>query len=162
MIRPIDANLRFGPVRVYGSVLMRSWVEAVLAVVVMVVVGGSLFLFTGESLGGEPSATTTPVTVDPEAATRGEEVANSTGCLACHTIDGTTGSGPTWKGLAGSSRPLEDGSVVPADDAYLHTSIVDPGAQVVAGFDNIMPTGYEDQLTEQEISDLVEYIKSLS
>lgn len=141
---------------------MRSWVEGVLALVVMVVVGGALFLFTGESLGGETTATTAPVTVDAEAATRGETVVNSIGCLACHTIDGTTGSGPTWKGLAGSSRPLEDGSVVTADDEYLRISIVDPGAQVVAGFDNIMLTDYEDQLTDQEISDVVEYIKSLS
>ena len=141
---------------------MRSWTEGLLALVVLVVVGAALFLFTGESLGGETTATTQPVTVDPDAAVRGETVANNTGCLACHTVDGTTGSGPTWKGLAGSSRPLESGEVVNADDEYLTTSIVDPGAQVVAGFDNIMPQGYGDQLTEQEISDMVEYIKSLS
>jgi len=141
---------------------MRSWVEAVLALVVMIVVGGSLFLFTGESLGGETAGPNTTVAVDPEAAVRGEEVANSTGCLACHTIDGTVGSGPTWKGLAGSTRPLEDGSTATANDVYLNTSIVDPGAQVVLGFDNIMPADFGDQLTEQEISDLVEYIKSLS
>lgn len=141
---------------------MRSWTEGLLAVVVLLVVGGALFLFTGESLGGETTPTTQPVAADPEAAIRGEAVANGTGCLACHTVDGTPGSGPTWKGLAGSSRPLETGEVVTADNEYLRTAIIDPGAQVVAGFDNIMPPGYGDQLTEQEIGDLIEYIRSLS
>ena len=141
---------------------MRSWTEGLLALFVLVAVGAALFLFTGESLGGETTATTEPIAADPEAAIRGEAVSNGTGCLACHTVDGTTSSGPTWKGLAGSSRPLESGEVVVADTDYLTRAIVDPGAEVVAGFDNVMPPGYGDQLTDQEISDMVEYIKSLS
>lgn len=141
---------------------MRSWVEGVLAVAVILVIGTALFLFTGESFGSGTTDTTTPVPVDTEAAARGEEVATGTGCLACHTTDGTIGVGSTWKGLAGSSRPLDTGETVDADDAYLTTSIIDPGAQVVAGFDNVMPPDYGDQLTEQEVADLVEYIKSLS
>ncbi len=48
------------------------------------------------------------------------------------------------------------------DDVHLTNSIVDPGSQVVAGFDNIMSPDYEDSLTEQEVVDLVEYIKSLA
>ncbi len=119
-------------------------------------------MFSGESLGEGSTATTAPIIVDPDAAVRGEIIASSTGCLACHTIDGTPGSGPTWRGLAGSSRPLQSGDVVTADDVYLTNSIVDPGSQVVAGFDNIMSPDYEDSLTEQEVVDLVEYIKSLA
>lgn len=140
---------------------MRSWAEGLLAIVVLVVVGGALFLFTGESLGDGATATTQPSVIDPDAAARGETLAASTGCLACHTIDGTPSTGPTWKGLAGSSRPLETGEVVTADDDYLATSVVDPGSQVVAGFDNIMPPDYGDTLSDQEVVDLVEYVKSL-
>jgi hypothetical protein len=51
---------------------------------------------------------------------------------------------------------------VVADDAYLFNSIIAPAEQVVAGFDPIMPPDYGAALTEQEISDLVEYIGSLS
>lgn len=141
---------------------MRSWVEGVLAVAVILVIGTALFLFTGESLGGGTTDTTAPISVDTEAAVRGEALAASTGCLACHTTDGTTGVGSTWKGLAGSSRPLDTGETVEADDVYLMTSIIDPGAQVVAGFDNVMPPDYGEQLADQDVSDLVEYIKSLS
>ncbi|MEA1902940.1 MAG: cytochrome c [Actinomycetota bacterium] len=140
---------------------MRTWLEALLAVVVIVGLGAALLLFSGESLTDGSPATTAPVTADADAAIRGEVVANSIGCLACHTIDGTPGSGPTWKGLAGSSRPLESGEVVIADDTYLTNSIIDPSLQVVAGFDAIMPD-YSDQLSPGDVADLVEYIKSLA
>jgi mono/diheme cytochrome c family protein len=142
---------------------MNSWTEGALALIVVVSLGLGLLLFTGESLGdGGGNGDPQPIIVDPEAAARGEVLAEGQGCLQCHTTDGRPGSGPTWKGLAGSSRPLEDGGEVVADDAYLFASIVDPNAQVVEGFDAIMPTFYADQLDEAQITDLVEYIKSLA
>ena len=141
---------------------MRSWVEAVLAIVVLVGLGAFLLMFSGESLTDGSPTTTAPLEVDADAAARGEVVANSIGCLACHTTDGTPGtSGPTWKGLAGSSRPLDSGEVVIADDEYLVNSIIDPNLQIVAGYDPVMPD-YSDQLSDDEIDDVVEYIKSLS
>lgn len=141
---------------------MSTWLEGMLSIVIVVVLGGALFLFTGESLTDDSPTTTAPVEADPEAAMRGEQVANNIGCLACHTVDGTPGSsGPTWKGLAGSSRPLESGESVIADDTYLANSITDPNLQIVAGYDAIMPD-YSDQLSDDDVSDLVEYIKSLA
>jgi cytochrome c551/c552 len=92
----------------------------------------------------------------------GEALAGEIGCVACHTTDGTESVGPTWAGLAGSDRLLDSGETVVADDNYLHSSIVDPPSQIVSGFNPIMPTGYADQLTDQEIQDLIDYIKSLS
>lgn len=143
---------------------MNSWTEGALALLVVVGLGIGLFLFTGESIGdgGGATGTTQPMTVDSDAAARGETLAEGQGCLQCHTTDGRPGSGPTWKGLAGSSRPLASGDQVVANDSYLFSSIVDPNTQVVEGFDSIMPTFYEDQLDEQQITDLVEYIKSLA
>ena len=141
---------------------MRTWDEGALALVVLVGLGVALFLFTGEPLTIGSTDTTVPISFDLEAAGRGETVANETGCLACHTVDGTPGSGPTWKGLAGSSRPLESGEVVTADDTYLLNSIIDPKLEIVIGFDPIMPEGYDQQLSSEEINDLVEYLKSLA
>lgn len=142
---------------------MNSWTEGALALIVVVGLGIGLFLFTGRELGegAGGSDTTQPITIDRESASRGEVLAEGQGCLQCHTTDGTTASGPTWKGLAGSTRPLENGDEVVADDAYLFGSIVDPNSQVVEGYEAIMPTFYSDQLDEQQITDLVEYIKSL-
>jgi cytochrome c oxidase subunit 2 len=141
---------------------MNSWAEGALALAVTLVLGAGLWLFTGEPVGDEPTETTIAVVVDTEAAARGQTLASDTGCLACHTVDGAASTGPTWKGVAGATRPLVSGEQVVADNAYLFNSIVDPPSQVVSGFEPVMPTTYSDQLSEQEINDLVEYIKSLS
>ena len=56
---------------------------------------------------------------------------------------------------------LESGETVVADDAYLRRAIVDPAAEIVAGYANVMPTSYGETFTEQQIVDLIEYINSL-
>jgi cytochrome c oxidase subunit 2 len=100
------------------------------------------------------------VSNDPVA--RGKKWAAQYGCIACHSIDGTKIVGPTWKGLYGHEVPLADGTTATADDAYLRESIVDPNARVVQGFaPNLMPQTFKDQLQDQQISDLIEYIKTL-
>lgn len=141
---------------------MTSWTEGALALLVVLGLGMGLFLFSGQTLGDGATTTTQPTIVDPEAAGRGEVLAEGQGCLQCHTTDGSQGSAPTWKGLAGSTRPLTNGEQVLADDAYLFNSIVDPASQVVEGYEAIMPTFFADQLDEQQITDLVEYMKSLA
>ncbi len=91
----------------------------------------------------------------------GAQVSETTGCLSCHTVDGTDLVGPSWLGLFGSERPLENGSVVVADEEYLTTSILDPEAQVVAGYPKVMPPAY-GSLPVEDIEAIIEYIKSLS
>jgi cytochrome c oxidase subunit II len=83
------------------------------------------------------------------------------GCKACHTQDGSTSVGPTWKGVYGSQVKLADGSTVTADDAYIIESIRNPGAKIVEGYQNIMPAGIGSTLTDQQIQDLVALMKSL-
>jgi cytochrome c oxidase subunit 2 len=96
---------------------------------------------------------------DPE--TRGRQLSQQYGCQACHSLDGSILVGPTWKGLYGKDVELADGSTVVADDPYLHESIVDPGAKLVAGFPNVMPATYGDQLTDEQIADIIAFIESL-
>jgi len=111
-------------------------------------------------LEGQDVGTPTP----PEEMTpveRGAQLAELQGCLSCHSIDGTTLVGPTWLGLYGSDRTLEDGSTVVADGDYLRKAILDPGSQVVEDFPNIMPAAY-GFLTDEELDALVAYIESLS
>ena len=93
---------------------------------------------------------------------RGEKWYTSFGCNACHSLDGTPGVGPTWQGLYQSQRTLADGSTVTADDAYLHEAIVNPNAQVVQGFlENLMPQNFAERMSEAQIQDMIEFIKSL-
>ncbi|MBX3284583.1 MAG: cytochrome c [Actinobacteria bacterium] len=96
-----------------------------------------------------------------EAAKAGQALAKDRGCLSCHTESGRRSTGPTWKGLAGSEVELASGETVTADDDYLKRAIVDPKAEVVAGFAPIMPTAYSD-LTDDQLADLVAYLRALS
>lgn len=104
-------------------------------------------------------AETAAANLSPEV--RGEKLATGSGCVACHSVDGTKLAGPTWKGLAGSEVTLQDGSTVIADDAYLIESIVDPALKIHQGFAPVMPASYKDTLSEKQIQDIVEFIKTI-
>ncbi|MGR5326026.1 c-type cytochrome, partial [Vibrio sp. DNB22_17_1] len=56
-------------------------------------------------------------------ADQGKTLAQAKGCVACHTINGSPGVGPTWKGLYGSTQTMADGSTATADEAYLRAFI---------------------------------------
>ena len=88
----------------------------------------------------------------------GQELSISKGCVACHSIDGTTIIGPTWKGLYGSQESLEDGSSVTVDDAYIKESILNPTIKITKGYQPLMPVL---PVTDEEIAALTDYIKSL-
>ena len=90
----------------------------------------------------------------------GEKLYTSKACVTCHSTDGSARVGPTWKGLFDANRPIKGGSTVKGDENYLRESIVNPGAKVVVGFENIMPT-YAGSLNDREISALIAYIKTL-
>jgi cytochrome c oxidase subunit II len=90
------------------------------------------------------------------------------GCSGCHGGNGEGGEGaqstvraPSLKGLYGAPVPLSDGSVVVADDRYLHDSIVEPGRQIVAGYAPIMPS-YAGQIGEEDLLKIIAYIQSLA
>jgi cytochrome c oxidase subunit II len=79
-------------------------------------------------------------------------------CMTCHSIDGESSIGPTLKGIYGRAVKLTDGSTVTADEAYVRESILKPSAKIVAEFDDVMP---EPELTEEELSQILEYLKTL-
>jgi cytochrome c oxidase subunit 2 len=90
------------------------------------------------------------------------------GCSGCHGGNGAGGSeapstvrAPSLVGLYGSPVPLSNGSVVRADDRYLHDSIVLPDEQIVAGYAPIMPS-FSGQIDEEDLLKLIAYIKSLA
>jgi cytochrome c oxidase subunit II len=105
--------------------------------------------------GSEGEGADTPVA-------RGDKLSQQYGCQSCHSIDGSPLVGPTWKGLYGSEVQLSDGTTVQADDAYLYESIRNPGAKVVAGFtQGQMPPQIADAMTDAQVADVIEFIKSL-
>jgi cytochrome c oxidase subunit 2 len=91
-------------------------------------------------------------------ASRGQRLYENSGCKACHSIDGSPLVGPTWKGLFGGMVELADGSTLKADEAYITESIKQPNLKIVKGFAPGMP---QFNLSDKQIDDLVEFIKSL-
>jgi cytochrome c oxidase subunit 2 len=120
-------------------------------------------------LGGSVAQAVAERSAHPEAVdalantdlpSRGRAVAIRRACFACHTDDGQRHIGPTWRGLYMSRVTLTDGRIVTADEAYLTKSMMEPRADIVAGYRPIMPT-YHGILEEPETAALVEFIKTL-
>jgi cytochrome c oxidase subunit 2 len=97
---------------------------------------------------------------DPVA--RGQKLARDNGCIACHSLDGSQGVGPTWKGLLGSTVQQADGSTIQVDQDYLVESILDPRVKIHAGYpENVMPDTYDELFSEQQVMDIVAFIESV-
>ncbi len=97
----------------------------------------------------------------PGAMNKGFQLLESKGCLGCHTTDGTKKIGPTFKGLFKNKvTVITDGKerTITADEDYIKKSILQPGADVVKGFPNIMPA---IPVTGEESETIVEYMESL-
>jgi len=88
----------------------------------------------------------------------GDKLFAEKGCSACHSVDGSAGIGPSMKGLWGRTEAMRSGPAVQVDENYLRESIVAPAAQIVAGFDDVMPP---TPLEERELLALIAYIQSL-
>ncbi|HVF57865.1 MAG TPA: cytochrome c oxidase subunit II [Pyrinomonadaceae bacterium] len=94
------------------------------------------------------------------AASQGQKVFQERGCASCHQAD-RQGRGPVLQGIFGKPQPLQTGEAVTVDEAYIRESILNPQAKIVAGFQPIMPT-YQGQLSEEQILQLIAYIRGLT
>ena len=91
------------------------------------------------------------------AIDKGQKIARSLGCVACHSMDNSQSLGPTWKGINGRSGTMADGTTVVVDDAYLRESIINPSAKLVKGYPPVMQPY---NLANDQLDALIEYIKS--
>ena len=92
---------------------------------------------------------------------KGKKIYQQYACIGCHSLDGKTMTGPTWKGLYGSERVFADGSKTVADDNYLKESILNSNAKIVKGYPaNNMPS-FAGQLKDEDVTAVIEFIKSV-
>lgn len=96
------------------------------------------------------------------AAERGRLLAAERGCAACHSTDGSTLVGPTWKGIWGENVVLSDGRSVAFDADYVRESLRAPNAARRKGVMAAMPAFDTQRVSDAEIADLVAYINALS
>jgi cytochrome c oxidase subunit 2 len=97
---------------------------------------------------------------DLSLAASGAALFRSLGCSGCH-VSSPAVHAPPLEGVFGHPVPLASGQVVIADEGYIRDSILLPKKDVVAGYEPIMPS-FENRLSEEQLIQLVAYIKSLA
>lgn len=112
-----------------------------------------------------------PVTLDENASDEeqlavlqraGERLSRIKGCNACHSTDGSALVGPTYQGIYGKSGTVvTDGEIrqIVVDEDYIRRSILEPNADIVEGYQPLMPP--QAGITEEEIFAIIEYLKTL-
>lgn len=92
---------------------------------------------------------------------QGRKLYSQYGCAGCHEMH-SAGPAPSLHNLFGHPVVLANGSTVTADENFIRKSILNPGSNPVKGYaPNVMPV-YEGQINEEDLLDLLVYIKSLS
>lgn len=80
-------------------------------------------------------------------------------CGACHsTTPDTIIVGPSLAGIASRASSRVEG-----EDAYTYllTSVMQPDAYLVEGFENLMPASLSKQLTGEELDAVIAYLQTL-
>ncbi len=94
-------------------------------------------------------------------------------CSSCHSVNGSPGVGPSWKGLfvKGADGKITGGQrdvfvngqrqTITVDEAYITESIKNPEAKKAAGFEKNNMTPFPD-MPAFRIKGIIEYMKSLA
>jgi len=91
----------------------------------------------------------------------GAKVYSSRGCTQCHSLDGSSGIGPSFRELHelwGRNRVFADGSEAVVDENYIINSIRNPNGQIVSGYNAAMPA---QNLKMREMVAVARFVKSL-
>lgn len=105
--------------------------------------------------------TSAPVITDEHP---GLAVLKQNACLTCHSQDGSKIIGPSFKGIFGKTETVITDGVereIVIDSAYIARSIKDPNADIVQGYMKGLMVSYDGVVTDEQIADIVDYIKNL-
>jgi cytochrome c oxidase subunit 2 len=97
---------------------------------------------------------------DMDPVELGEQLITRNSCDTCHSVDGTRLQGPSFKGLWGTEREMQDGEIVVFDENYVRESILEPNARITRGYQPVMPS-YAGTLNDRQIDAIIEYLKTL-
>lgn len=85
-------------------------------------------------------------------------------CISCHSTDGTIVVGPSFRGLWERKEVvIRDGVEVEitVDRNYMRKSLNDPNADIVKGFNKGLMISYEKTVSDEQLDQIIEYIKTL-
>jgi cytochrome c oxidase subunit 2 len=109
-----------------------------------------------QAVAGLPGRRAAP---EGSLADKGERLFQDLGCQVCHQRE-RQGIGPVLVGIFGKPVKLQSGEAITADESYVRESILNPQAKIAAGFQPLMPP-FQGRINEEEVMQLVAYIKSL-
>jgi cytochrome c oxidase subunit 2 len=98
-------------------------------------------------------------------AAQGLAIMKNLGCLACHSSDGSKIVGPTYLNLFGKQQVVIRNGIeltVTVDEEYIKQRILDPSYQVVKGYPKGIMQSYKGKVSDEDISKIIEYLKSLN
>jgi cytochrome c oxidase subunit 2 len=110
--------------------------------------------------GDRREATVGGGATEPAGDSAGHRLFLQYGCNVCHSPEATVRA-PSLAGLYGRRVPLGDGTIVRADDQYLHDAILHAPQEVVAGYAPVMPA-FGGVISEPDVLALIAYLKTLS
>lgn len=88
-------------------------------------------------------------------AGRGRQVFNEH-CASCHSLSPEVVIvGPSLSGVAGRAAAAGEAR------SYIETAIIAPEAEIVKGFENLMPRDFQAKLTPQDLEALVVFLLTL-
>ena len=96
-------------------------------------------------------------------AQQGTKLFQTRACASCHSVDSPAVKvGPSLYQKWGKEEEFDDGTKGLVDENYVRESILLPQAKIVKGYPRPSPMpSFQGQLSEKQLSALVEYIKSL-
>jgi cytochrome c oxidase subunit 2 len=95
----------------------------------------------------------------------GLAIMKAQGCNACHSSDGSKIIGPSYLKLFGEQQiVIRDGKEIPVtvDEEYIKRAIFDPNSEIVKGYPKGLMQSYKGSLSDNDISKIIEYLKSLN
>ncbi len=105
--------------------------------------------------------TAAPIATDEHP---GLAILKQNACLTCHSQDGSKIIGPSFKGVYGRTQLVETNGEtreILVDDDYIIRSIYEPNADIVQGYMRGLMISYENIISEEQIDDIIDYMKTL-
>jgi cytochrome c oxidase subunit 2 len=92
---------------------------------------------------------------------KGRKTLEAKGCTGCHSIEGSSSTGPTFRGIYGKKETVitagKERSII-VDDKYIRYYVRHPNVDIIKGYPPVMPV---IPLSDDELNEMVEYIKSI-
>jgi len=113
---------------------------------------------SGGSLSEDSYAAEVAAAMDGAYADTGAGLINEYECYTCHVL-GDGSQSPLFDGIgkyAAERRPPLSA------EQYLYEATIFPGAFIVEGYSDSMPTNYGERLSEQEVGHIIAYLLTLT